>query len=446
MHRRIRGLFAAVTAATALAGLVSCGNGSAGGAGKKLDVLMGVATQHPAEQRQWMDRIKQEFKAQTGADLQFETFSTTSEEQAKIQTSAVSGSGPDVYSLGSTFVPTAYATRGFQVFNDSDWQQIGGRDRFIPEAMSMAGPDAQHDIAVPLSTRPYGMVYNTAMFQQAGLSGPPQTWDEFVSDAQRLNRPSDGVYGTAFDYGDNVDPWKYIWMLTAQSGGRLISDDLKKAELNSPQVAGAVASYFQLPKLGIADPKSVSWKSPEALAAFANGKAGMVSMVTPSAAPTLETSSVKGQYAFAPMPLVPFGATSRPADGLAAGTIVSGDYLSVAGYTKNKDLALAFVNLVTNPAEQKQYSQTFGDLPGNEQAAQDLAKDSPQTASFLQAERTSVPTPFTGAWADVQLGLTNIVTQSLPGLTGGGYNPATVQQLLTQSNQQAQASLDRQGR
>jgi hypothetical protein len=46
----------------------------------------------------------------------------------------------------------------------------------------------------------------------------------------------------------------------------------------------------------------------------------------------------------------------------------------------------------------------------------------------------------------VQLGLTNIVTQSLPGLTGSGYDPAAVQQLLIQTNQRTQSSLDRQGR
>jgi multiple sugar transport system substrate-binding protein len=446
MHRRTRGLVAALAAAMALTGLVGCGSGGAGGDGKTLQVLVGNNPQHPEEQRVWLEQIKQKFKARTGADITFETFANTSEEQTKIQTSMVSGTGPDVYSLGSTFVPTAHSTKGFEVFSDADWQRIGGRNRFIPEAMAMAGPDRQGQIAVPMSTRPYGMVYNTAMFKEAGLSGPPQTWDEFVRYAQRLNKPAEGVYGTALDYGDNTNPWKHIWMLTMQSGGRLISDDLKKAQLDTPQVAAAVRSYFDLSKQGIADPKSAGWKAPEALAAFANGKAAMLGMVTPSAVPTLEKGSVKGQYAFAPMPLVPFGATSRPPGGVAAGSVVSGDYLAVANYTRNKDLALAYIEMVTSPEEQKRYTETFGDLPGNLQAAEEAAKSSPQTAAFLQAERTSLPTPFTGGWSDVQLGLTNVVTQSLQGLTGGGYDPATVQQLLAEADQRAQSSLERQGR
>lgn len=446
MHRRTRGLVAAMSAAVALTGLVACGNGGAGGEGKTLHVLVGNNAQHPEEQRVWLEQIKQKFKAKTGADITFETFANTSEEQTKIQTAMVSGTGPDVYSLGSTFVPTAHATRGFQVFSDEDWEKIGGRDRFIPEAMTMAGPGPQQQVAVPMSTRPYGMVYNTEMFQQAGLSGPPKTWDEFVQYAQRLNKPAEGVYGTALDYGDNTNPWKYMWMYTMQNGGDLISDDLKKSQLDSPQVAAAVRAYFDLGKQGIADPKSAGWKAPEALASFANGKAAMLSMVTPSAVPTLEKGTVKGKYAFAPMPLVPFGATSRPPGGVAAGSIVSGDYLSVASYSQNKDLALSYIELVTNPEEQKHYFETFGDLPGNQQAAEEVAKNSPQTDAFLQAERTSMPTPFTGAWSDVQLGLTNVVTQSLQGLTVGGYDPAAVQQLLAEADKRAQSSLDRQGR
>jgi multiple sugar transport system substrate-binding protein len=442
MHRRTRGLVVAMAAVMALAS--ACGSGSGGG--KKLDVLVGVNNTYPAQQRAWMAQMQQQFKAKTGADLQFETFSTTSEETSKIQTSAVSGSGPDVYSLGSSFVATAYATRAFQVLSDADWQKIGGRNQFIPQSMTIAGPDPQHDIAVPMEQRPYGMVYNTTLFRNAGIAEPPKTWDEFVDDAKRLTNPAAGVYGTVFDYGDNTDPWKYIWTFGLQSGGQLVSPDLKKAELNSPQFVNAVRSYFDLPKLGIADPKSVSFKSPQALSAFADGKAAMLAMVTPNAVPTLDSGSVKGQYAFAPMPLVPFGATSRPPGGVPAGSIVSGDYLSVASYSSNKDLALTFISMVTNPDEQKQYFQTFGDLPSNQQAAEDEAKASPITAAMLDSEHTSIATPFTGAWADIQLGLTNTVTQSLPGLTGAGYDPAAVQQLMDKANQQVQASLDRQGR
>lgn len=448
MHPRVRCLVAAIAVSvTAMTGLSACGGGAGGGGGKQLHVLVGNIPQHPAEQRAWMDRIKQTFHAKTGADITFETYANSSEEQTKIQTSMVSGNGPDVYALGTTFVPVAYATKGFLTLSDADWQKIGGRERFVPASLGMSGPDPQHQIGVPLSTRPFALLYNRAMFQEAGIGSPPRTWDEFVADAQRLTKPDAGVYGTSMGFSDPYNPWKFIWMYTLQSGGRLLSDDLTRSQLDSPQVRAATGQYFDLlTKQHLADPKSVGWKDPEAIAAFANGKAAMLPMVAPTAVPTLEQSAVKDQYAFAPMPVVPFGSTSLPPGGVAAGSIVSGDDLAVASYTKNKDLALAFIELVTSPEEQKAYSQAVGDLPSNAQAAEEQARGAPQADAFLQAQRLSVPTSFTGAWSDVQLGLTNVVTQSLPALAGGGYDPAAVAQLLAQANQKAQAALDRHGR
>jgi multiple sugar transport system substrate-binding protein len=448
MHRG-RGFFVGTVAVLALllAGVAACGGGSGGGGGTQLRVLIAVDPQYPEPQRAWLDRVKQRFKAKTGGDLTFETFASAGEEQTKIQTSIVSGDGPDVYHLGTTFTPVAFATKGFQVLTDADWQKIGGRDRFVPESLGMSGPDPAHQIGVPVSTRPYGMVYNTAMFRAAGITAPPVTWDEFAADAKRLTQPAAGVYGTALDFADAYDPWKFLWMFTLQGGGRLVSDDLRQARLDSPEVAAAVGAYFDLlTRDQVVDPKSVGWRSAQALAAFVNGKAAMLPMVTPNAVPALDGSAVKGQYAFAPMPLVPPGAASRPPGGLAAGTIVSGDNIAIASYSRQKDLALSYLELITSVDEQLDYSQTLGVLPANAEAARKQAEVHPQLAPLVAAERTAVPTTFTGAWSDVQIGLTNVVTQSLPALTNGSYDPAAVRGLLAQANQKVQSSLNRQGR
>lgn len=443
MSQRARRVIAAVAAVAATTALAGCGGGSASG-GKELRILVSANPHYAAQYQAWLDKVKQQFKAKTGANITFEIFASASDEQTKIQTSVVSGTGPDIYQLGTTFIPVAYATKGFHVLSDADWRKVGGRERFLPESLAISGPDQQHQIGVPMVVRPFGMVYNTEMFRAAGIAEPPKTWDEFVADAQKVSQPSAGVYGISLCYADNYDPWKYIWMYTLQSGGRLISDDLTRAELDGPQVTAATNAYFDLlTKHHLVDPKAVSWKSPEAIGAFGAGKAAMLTMVTARAQPSLDQSAVKGKYAFAPMPLVPFGATQRPASGVSAGSILSGDDLAIASYSKNTDLALSFIEMVTSPEVQKEYSQTFGDLPANAVAAQDLASGNPQTEAMLRAEKSSVPTTFTGAWSDVQLGLTNVVKQSLPALANGNYDPAAVKQLLTQANQKAQAALDR---
>jgi multiple sugar transport system substrate-binding protein len=442
-------LITAAALATALFTTAACGGssdpGGSTGAGRTLHVAEVVAGQFPEEQRVWQQRIVEKFKAATGADLVFETMASAADEQTKIQTSVVSGTGPDVFVVGTTLVPVAYSTGAFEVLTDEDWSAVGGRERFFGPQLAMSGPDAEHQIGVPMSMRPFGLVYNTEMFAQAGIAGPPRTWDEFVATARALNRPDQGVYGAALDYSDGFDPWKYIWTFALQSGGRLVSDDLRTSELDSPAVQQAVAQYFGLfTEHGIASPDSISWKAPQALAAFANGQAGMLAMVTPTAVPALKGSAVDGKYAFAPMPTVPFGQAAVPAGGIAAGTIVSGNDMAITQYSDNKDLALRYVELVTGEEEQAHYHDVFGDIPANQVAAATLAKDDPQVQAFIDAEETATPTSFTGAWGDVQIGLTNVVTQSLSGLSNRTYDRAAVARLLAEADATVQRSLDRQ--
>ncbi len=97
-------------------------------------------------------------------------------------------------------------------------------------------------------------------------------------------------------YGDGFDPWKFVWAMTEQQGGSFISDDLKTAQLNSPEVEKAVTGYFDLlTKHKIADPASVGWRNGDALAAFGSGKAAMLPMTTAQAIPSLDKTARQGQ-------------------------------------------------------------------------------------------------------------------------------------------------------
>ena len=172
------------------------------------------------------------------------------------------------------------------------------------------------------------------------------------------------TYGLAIGYADTYYPWKFIWSLTSS---RAAPSSARTARPPSrlPQVQKAVADYFGiLTKDHVVNPKAVGWKDADVLTAFATGKAAIFPMSTATAIPTLDKSAVKGKYAFAALPSVPFGATSRPA-GPAATTIVSGDNVAIASYTKNLDLALAYVKIISSPAMQAEQYTDFGNLPSN---------------------------------------------------------------------------------
>jgi multiple sugar transport system substrate-binding protein len=438
----------AVGAVFSLLALAACGGGQGGGSGGgsggggQLDVFLGANAQYADQQKEWFAHIQDEFRKRTGAEVRFETFASAADEQKRIQTSVVSGEGPDVYSLGTTFTPVAQATKAFVELGDAEWAAIGGRDRFTPSTLAMSGPDTTHQVGIPFLTRPFAMAYNTELFEQAGLSGPPTTWDQLVEYGKKLTK--DGTYGVALAYADNYDPWKFIWMFANQYGNKLV--DGNRVRLDDPTVQRAYQAYFGfLTDHHIVSPDAVGWSGPQALSAFADGKAAMLLNTTPTSIPTLEKSAVAGKYAYAPMPAVPPGESALPAGGVPATTIVSGDNIAVADYSDNKDLALKFVELVTSEPEQLHYTEVFGDLPANAAAAQKVASSNPLLAPILQAGAGAVPTPYTGAWSEVQLALTNVVVQSRAELAAGKVPPQAIAARLAEAQGTSQAALDRAG-
>jgi multiple sugar transport system substrate-binding protein len=431
-----------VGAVVALVGVVvavgACGGGEGAGGGGTLDVFIGANTQFAGEQQAWFAKTAEKFKQQTGATVRFETFSSGNDEQTKIQTSVVSGTGPDVYTIGTTFTPTAYSTGAFVTLGDEEWKAVGGREKFTPATLGISGPDGQNQIGVPFVSRPFVMAYNTEILQKAGLR-PATSWDELTAQAKQLTK--DDQWGLAVAYKDNFDPWKFVWGMSIQAGNPLVEG--KVARLADPAVARAYQTFFGwLATDRVVDPAAVGWTNPQALAAFGEGKTAYFAMTSALAVRALDRTAVKGKYALALLPTVPPGATARPANGVEAASILSGDNVVVADYSKNKELAFKFVKLLTDKDEQLEQWKTFGQLPANAEAAATLTGDK-QLGPVLEAAAKSSATPFTGAWGDIQLALTNAVVQTLPELARGPVDPAKIDGRLAAAQKTAQSALDR---
>src|SRR6185312_10895671 len=198
--RRTRAVVALAGATVLTAALGACGGGDdegggSGGQGKTITMLIGANTQYPEEFAAWQKSISDKFKAQTGATVQFETFASANDELTKIQTSVVSGTGPDVYAVGTTMTPTAYSTGAFVKLGDAEWQKIGGREKFVPATLGISGPDDKNQVGVPWVSRPFVMAYNTELLKAAGIAKPATTWDELQQQAKQMTKA--GQYGLA---------------------------------------------------------------------------------------------------------------------------------------------------------------------------------------------------------------------------------------------------------
>jgi multiple sugar transport system substrate-binding protein len=410
------------------------------GHGKKLTVLVGANTLYPQEQKKWFSDISAQFAEETGATVSFETFASASDELTRIQTSVLSGQGPDLYALGSTFTPTAYSTGAFVELTSADWAKVGGRDRFVPATLGISGPDSTHQVGIPLASRPFVMAYNKSLLAAAGIEKPATTWDGLSAQAKKLT--SGDVHGMAVAYADTYDPWKYVWAMSIQAGNPIV--DGTKARIDDPRTSKAYDTIFGwLTRDHVVDPAATGWKNSQAIAAFAEGKAAFLPMVSSSSKATLDASPVAGSYAYALMPTVAPGHTTNPASGKPASSILSGDNLVVAKYSPNRDLSFELVKLLTSESTQAKAFARFGDLPTNAKAAAKLKKSSPALAPIVESASKSVGTPFTGAWGDTQLALANVAVQSIPSLAAGSVSRQTLSAELAAAQKSAQTALDK---
>ncbi|WP_082517906.1 ABC transporter substrate-binding protein [Curtobacterium sp. Leaf183] len=406
-----------------------------------LRVMMGADTTYPKERKQWQQDTAAEFKRTTGADIQWETYSSAQEELTAIQTSVISGQGPDVYAIGTTFTPTAYATGAFVRMGAKEWKAVGGKDQFDPASFGISGPSASKQIGIPFASRPFVMAVNKDLLAKAGITEMPTTWDQLTADAKATT--SGDVHGMAIAYADGFDPWKFIWGMSENAGNTLV--DGTKAELDAPAVQNAYRTYFDwVTKDGVVDKSAIGWNNAQALAQFTEGKAAFFPMTTTTAINSFAGTKIDGKYEFALLPTVPPGATERPADGIEAASILSGDNFVVADYGTKQDLSFDFIKQVSSKRAQLEYYKLFGNLPTNTDAAKQLADDNPQLKPIIDAGKLSKPTAFTGAWSDIQLALVDVVVQSIPSLKGGEVTDDQLRKRLQDAQKDAQSTLDRQ--
>jgi multiple sugar transport system substrate-binding protein len=442
-------LTAGVTAA-ALAGCSSSSSSqpSAGGSTNLSGQTLSVYTQAPYgtqlnNYKQYYSYIANLFHSQTGSTIQWIYTSSAVTLAQELEQAAASGTGPDVWSIGSSFNGTASSLHEFYTIPPSDWSQFGGQSSFVSKQLTMAGPSESQDIGVPFESIPFVLAYNKALFAKAGITAAPTTWTQFVADAQAIQKANPGVNGAGFSPADPYGPWKPVWSYMEQLGGDFVNSSGTTATLASPQLQAALKFYFGLENQYHVVPKAdLTWEGSQETAAFLAGKTGMMMDAGYSLIQQAQGTPVQNDVAFAPMPNVPYGMTARPAGGQTAESIVSGNYYDVAKYYKNLPLALKFIQISTSPAAQLEQFKIMGWMPVTQAGVTSVEKAYPATIPFIQAEENSTPTDYSPAWSYLEVGVLTVIGHVAQQLaTGQSYSDSYVQSQLQTENSVAQTHL-----
>jgi len=162
----------------------------------------------------------------------------------KLDASVAGGTPPDLLWWAPAFFPK-YAEAGALKNLDDFIAEDKAFDRadvydFLWEMGSYEGKT----YASPFSANNLGIYYNKAMFERAGLTTAPATWEEFAAAASVLTR--DGAQGFHVPIGTSewtVWTWQcFLW----QAGGELLTGDKRAAAFNSPAGVAALDYWKSL--------------------------------------------------------------------------------------------------------------------------------------------------------------------------------------------------------
>jgi len=175
---------------------------------------------------------------------------------------------------------------------------------FIPAIINGAGIWEGVYYAFPMGS--YGNLfgYRTDLYDKAGIQKPPDTWEEFLDQAKKLNNPPE-VYGTVLyaKRGEylSYDAAAYLW-----SFGSGFIDDNKHIMWDSPQGLEALTFYADLIlKHKVVPPGCLNYGHQEFTQAFQTGLVAMGLMIQESVGAPMEdptVSKVVGKMAYASVP------------------------------------------------------------------------------------------------------------------------------------------------
>jgi ABC-type glycerol-3-phosphate transport system substrate-binding protein len=236
-------------AALAIAGCSSSGSSTAGStsssaAPAQLTVWrMGSST--PA-QVTWMSSVVSQFHknypayAKTKVNVVFVPWTNRTADWTNALSSGKNA--PDITELGNTDTPTE-ASLGMLANITSNVNAWSNKSNVVS---GMLANDTQSGTiyAVPWFGGVRGIWYRTDQFKAAGVTSPPATWAQLVTDAKKLMAKYPGTYGLGAPTYDSPAVASFIW----GAGGQIATQQNGKwvAQLTSPQSEAGIKFYVDL--------------------------------------------------------------------------------------------------------------------------------------------------------------------------------------------------------
>jgi multiple sugar transport system substrate-binding protein len=263
------------------------------------------------------------------------------------------------------------------------------KGRFIGTFLS---PSVMNDqtYGLPIAASARALFYNKSLFEQAGLDGPPETWEELKSDAEAISALGDEIYGYGMQ-GNEIETDVYFYYALWSYGGNIVEED-GTSGLDSQAALDAAKLYKSLLDEGLTQPGVTSNMREDVQNLFKQGKVGMM-ITAPFLASQIKEEAPDLQYGVAAIPAGPGG---------DRGTYGVTDSIIMFQNSENKEAAWQFLDYIFQAEPRITFTKNEGFLPVTTAEAEDpYFADDPDLKVFASLLPDARFAPVIAGWEEI---------------------------------------------
>jgi ABC-type sugar transport system, periplasmic component len=316
-------------------------------------------------QAEAMDSIVDQFKQETGIEVEYEIIDWNSANQ-KYSIAMAGGETPDIaeYFWLATFAKMGGEKYGPMQINDVA-QELDAENTYYASSLNETKIGNDY-YALPWRMDTRIMIYRTDHFEEAGISAPPETWDELVETANALTvREGDHIArsGMAF-YVTRGDFTQSAMATMAQNGTSVMDFNTEEVLVNQPKAVEALQFMQDLVKKHKVISETMATPTTDSATKFFTGEVSMLLGVNPDFLKTLEAQAPQllDKVAFATLP---------SKDGSGQSSVLFAAPVSVFKGTKHPEEAKQFLKFFLHKDNQIKLMKATGLINANKEVMND---------------------------------------------------------------------------
>ena len=368
-----------------------------------------------------MNELLTKFTEETGIKVEYQAYPWANDPHVTFQTSITGGDVADLLIVGSPFDWVLAGSGQLLALDDYIEEDIKNdlMGVFANECVYEGEGDLSGKyISMPLYGDARTIFYNKAIFDEAGVEYPEESWthEEFIEAARKLTGTYGGkqVYGFGTSASLSSQYLPFIW----NYGGNILNEDNTAPGTDTEEWRKGIEDFMVLFNEGLVPPGSEAISLADILTMFMNGEVAMMIGTSDYATQIRNSEDFDTEN---------FGVGIMPHEEYQT-AYAGADVFVIPAISEHPEEAAQLINFMLRTENQLEYAKTVGFFPAVQSAAEDTYySEDPIRAAFADAVnhgRFYVKTSYSG-------GVTPILSATIQEFIAGTTDIDGYQQSLT---------------